>query len=498
MAVAFVSQITPWTSASPSASGSFTPTAGNCLAGYIVDGSANSRTLSMSGTGTYLATGTVGNFNDTNNDTHAAWSNLSCSAGAQTATVSGTIADTMIGWLWQYSGVTSIDTSSAVVRTGATINGTAVIVATGDMLFAVCVNVTGSNPTFTTTGTARGNAQVGGIIKYVAAEYAGSGGSVTPSFGTTISGDNYVVMQWVMHGASDRAAFSPKPRLGLGPNALIARRPVANIATLATITGTVAYTNANDTLAASGTTTVLGTLATTNNNDTISASGTTTVLGTLAKTNNNDTSAANGTATILGSLATTNANDTLAGSGAVGGTVTGTVNYTNANDTLAAAGTTTIVGSLARTNANDTLASSGTTVILGTLARTNANDTMVASGAAGTITGTVNYTNRNDSCSAQGSAGYPFILGKTGGLPKKKKDDYGAEIEAKSRRRQQLIDQFDPPAAAIAKEVKAEKKPSAELIKAYREIKMPKRPILTLPRPIQIDDDEEETLLLLL
>lgn len=232
MAVAFVTQITPWTSGSPAASGSFTPTAGNCLAGYIVDGSANSRTLSMSGTGTYLATGAVGNFNDTNNDTHAAWSNLSCSAGAQTSTVSGTAADTMIGWLWQYSGVSSIGTSSAVNRAapGATVTGTAVVVAAGDMLFAVCVDVTGGNPTFTSTGTLRGNAQVGGIITYAAAEYAGTGASVTPSFGTSLSGDNYVVMQWVMKAA---ASSSPAPsatsKPGVGPNPLIPPRPQANI-----------------------------------------------------------------------------------------------------------------------------------------------------------------------------------------------------------------------------------------------------------------------------
>lgn len=126
---------------------------------------------------------------------------------------------------------------------------------------------------------------------------------------------------------------------------------------------------------------VTGTLAYTNANDTSAASGTTTITGTLARTNANDTSAASGTTKILGTLATTNANDTVVASGAVGGGSTGTVAYTNANDTVVAAGTTTVVGTLAKTNANDSVAASGWAgVIAGTLAYTNNNDTVVASG----------------------------------------------------------------------------------------------------------------------
>lgn len=128
-------------------------------------------------------------------------------------------------------------------------------------------------------------------------------------------------------------------------------------------TGTVAYTNANDTSAASGTTTVLGTLATTNGNDTSAAAGTTTVLGTLARTN---------------------ANDTCAASGAVGSSgATGTLARTNANDTASAAGTTTVTGTVARTNANDSVSAAGWVgSITGTLARANSNDTAAAYGVA--------------------------------------------------------------------------------------------------------------------
>lgn len=180
-------------------------------------------------------------------------------------------------------------------------------------------------------------------------------------------------------------------------------------------TGTLATTNANDTVAASGThftpgprhqdifgagpfaagafaewmrqlsQGATGTLARTNANDTSAATGTTTVLGTLARTNANDTSSAAGTTTVTGALARTNANDTAAASGSAGA-VSGTSATTNANDTSAAAGTTTVTGSLARTNADDTLA---------------------ASGAAGAVAGTLAYTNNDDTLAAQGNTPGP-------------------------------------------------------------------------------------------
>jgi hypothetical protein len=128
--------------------------------------------------------------------------------------------------------------------------------------------------------------------------------------------------------------------------------------------------------------TISGTSATTNANDTSAASGTTTVTGTLARTNANDTSSASGTTTVVGTSATTNANDTSSASGAVGSGSSGTVAYTNANDTSSAAGTTTVKG---------------------TSAPTNANDTAAAAGFAGSVTGTAAVTNANDSASAEGT-----------------------------------------------------------------------------------------------
>jgi hypothetical protein len=169
-------------------------------------------------------------------------------------------------------------------------------------------------------------------------------------------------------------------------------------------TGTVNITNANDTLAASGTTTVIGSLARTSGNDTLAASGTTTIKGSLAKTNANDTSAANGTTTVTGALAVANANDTVSASGSVGSSVSGSVNYTNADDTSAANGTTTVIGSLARTDAGDSVAAAGTTTVTGSLAATNADDSCSASGTVTSgATGTLAVTNADDSVSASGT-----------------------------------------------------------------------------------------------
>jgi hypothetical protein len=185
-----------------------------------------------------------------------------------------------------------------------------------------------------------------------------------------------------------------------------------------TVTGSLAYTNANDTLAASGSvgSPVDGDLATTNADDSLAASGTTTVIGTLATTNAADTLSASGTTTVTGASATTNADDSLAASGASGSDVTGSLATTNANDSLAASGTTTVVGSSSATNADDTLSSSGTTTVVGTSATTNADDSLSASGSADSVVGTLAYTNANDVLAAFGIHPVPS---RGGGKPRR-------------------------------------------------------------------------------
>jgi hypothetical protein len=92
------------------------------------------------------------------------------------------------------------------------------------------------------------------------------------------------------------------------------------------VTGTLAVTDAADTLSASGTFTpaaVTGTLAVTDEADTLSASGTVT-----------------GPGTVTGTLAVTDATDTLSASGTfTPGAVTGTLAVTDGTDTISASGT---------------------------------------------------------------------------------------------------------------------------------------------------------------
>jgi hypothetical protein len=127
-----------------------------------------------------------------------------------------------------------------------------------------------------------------------------------------------------------------------------------------------------------------GTLAYTEQNDTSDASGTTTVTGTSTPTEQSDTSSASGTTTIVGTSAVTEQDDTLAASGTAGEAASGTVNYTEQNDTLSASGTTTVRGTASNTEANDTVVGTGTTTIIGTSSTTEGNDTLSASGSSGT------------------------------------------------------------------------------------------------------------------
>jgi hypothetical protein len=238
---------------------------------------------------------------------------------------------------------------------------------------------------------------------------------------------------------------------------------------------------------------VSGTLATTNANDTVSASGTTTIVGTLAKTNAADTVSASGTTTVTGTLAKTNANDSVVASGAVGSSITGTVATTNANDTSAASGTTTVTGSLAKTNTNDSVSASGTTTIVGSLATTNANDSVVASGAAGAVTGTVAYTNANDTVSASGTAGNEST--KVGGddVPER------VEIYEKRKKRKKNDDALDS-VLRDAMDKAMGREPVAKPVKQkpVEVIAEPEAFEFKVEKPSSYDDEEDEEYLLLM
>lgn len=109
------------------------------------------------------------------------------------------------------------------------------------------------------------------------------------------------------------------------------------------------------------------------------------VTGTVNYTNLNDTLAASGSPIVNGTISRTNADDTMTASGDVGVAVSGTISVTTANDTMAASGSPIASGVIAYTENFDVSAISGSPVQVGTIAKTNNNDVMSASGTSGPI-----------------------------------------------------------------------------------------------------------------
>lgn len=103
------------------------------------------------------------------------------------------------------------------------------------------------------------------------------------------------------------------------------------------VTGTLAYTEDNDTLAATAFVGENGTLAYTEGDDTLAATGTVGVNSTLTFTEGDDTVAASGTVGVNGTLAFTEGDDTAAATGNVGNN--GTLAFMEEDDTAAFAGT---------------------------------------------------------------------------------------------------------------------------------------------------------------
>lgn len=195
---------------------------------------------------------------------------------------------------------------------------------------------------------------------------------------------------------------------------------------------------------------VSGTVATTNANDTLNASGTPIIVGTSARTNANDTSTASGTPIIVGTLARTNANDTSSASGGVGAT--------------------SVSGTSATTNANDTSTASGSPVVNGTSATTNANDAPSAQGWAGVVSGTAAVTNRNDVAAAFGDAG-PARRDLGAGRSRKRRR-YTVEIDG------QEYDVTSPAEAEAILKAKAEKAAQEAIERAQRAERRPGRKVL--------------------
>lgn len=127
---------------------------------------------------------------------------------------------------------------------------------------------------------------------------------------------------------------------------------------------------------------VSGTAAFTESNDTAAATGMLTHRATASFTEANDTAAASGRLIHYGSAAFTESNDTAAASGSVGTTgVYGDVAFTESDDTLAALGRIVHRGTATITEADDTFAAAGRLIHRGTVAFVEDDDILEASDA---------------------------------------------------------------------------------------------------------------------
>lgn len=148
-----------------------------------------------------------------------------------------------------------------------------------------------------------------------------------------------------------------------------------------------------------------GSLAQTQADQTLAASGAAEITGTLAETQDDQTGAITGAAEITGPVAETQDDQTLVASGFVG--VTGTLGETQDDHTLSAPGIIGLSGSLAETQDDQTLSAVGTASgagqVTGTLGRTQQDQAATATGWA-EATGTLAAGQEDQTLAAEASA----------------------------------------------------------------------------------------------
>lgn len=234
MSIAFVKEWAQFRTTSPASSASTTPgAAGNILAVFGQNESAGVITPSAAaGTQVNPPALVVDGFGDS----HAISVNLSLTAGAQVATLTGASgAQTLEGEGYEYSGVGNRSNGASVTRTNpgggaGAITGSAVTVAVGDVLLVnvKCVTAITSNAIACIGGTIRGHSENNSPFPtYVTAEFAGTGGSITPTFTDVSNGasQSYQVSQIVLNASGGTTTISViddprRPRPGRGPYSL--------------------------------------------------------------------------------------------------------------------------------------------------------------------------------------------------------------------------------------------------------------------------------------
>lgn len=175
------------------------------------------------------------------------------------------------------------------------------------------------------------------------------------------------------------------------------------------ISGTASISEADDTVAATGTVLVSGAASITEAGDTAIGAAGVLISGVLAATQADDTLASTGALAIAAALAVSEADDSLAASGAL--PIVGTLSGVQADDTIVATGVGSSLntGSLSVTEADDTVSAATTLAIVGVAAVTEAGD--AASGAAGlSIGGAASIAEGDDTSAATGALAITGLL----------------------------------------------------------------------------------------
>lgn len=184
--------------------------------------------------------------------------------------------------------------------------------------------------------------------------------------------------------------------------------------------------------AASGGGGVTGTVAWTEANDTAAITGALEVSGAPSWTEANDTATVAGSVGVSGAASWTEANDTAALAGAVG--VSGSVAWTEANDSASIAGALAVSGSASWTEADDAAAITGTvgSGVSGSLSWTESDDTASLTGVVTQpVSGTIDWIEADDSWSLTGtsSGGVQLLGGGPGGPRKRRKGGTESYLE---------------------------------------------------------------------
>lgn len=259
------------------------------------------------------------------------------------------------------------------------------------------------------------------------------------------------------------------------------------------VTGTVAWSEANDTAALTGTATASGAPSWTEANDSASVTGSVQVAGTASWTEASDTATLSGSASVSGAPSWTEANDSAALTGAV--SFGGSVAWTEANDTATLSGTvgTVTTGTVSWTEADDTASLTGANSVAGTASWVEANDASALSGSLG-ASGAVSWVEANDAASLSGSVGNP-----SGPISWSEEDDLWTilgSLPSSAAGRDDAKKKIRKRVAELNKKIL-----EAEALEEAQEIQnavTKAKSKIAQVEPDQGDEDEEEALMLLL